>query len=133
MGTVAEEVDYVRAYLALEQERFGPRLRVEWDVDPRLADAPLTPFVLQPLVENALRHGIGARLDGGTIRIAVQPSADGLTVSVSDDGVGFPPAPVERTGLGNLRQRLSTLHGSRASLHIDRTATGACVRVHVQT
>ena len=130
-GTVAEEVEYVRAYLALEQERFGSRLRVEWDVDPRLHPAPLTPFVLQPLVENALRHGVGARLDGGTIRIAVQPSPGGLTVSVSDDGVGFPAAPVERTGLGNLRQRLSTLYGSRASLQIDRTSPGSCVRVTI--
>ena len=69
IGTVDDELEYVRAYLTLEQERWGNRLRVEWDVDDDARALPLPPLVLQPLVENALKHGIGARLAGGTIRI----------------------------------------------------------------
>lgn len=134
MGTVADEFDYVRAYLALEQERYGSRLEVEWDVDAALLDAPLAPLILQPIVENALHHGIGARIRGGTIRIAVQRSpANALVLTVSDDGVGFPPAPVERTGLGNLRQRLASVYGPRASMQIDRASPGGHVTVTIET
>ena len=134
MGTVADEIAYVRAYLGLEQERYGERLEVEWDVDARLLEAPLAPLILQPLVENALRHGLGARIRGGTIRIAVQRSREtALVLTVSDDGVGFPPAPVERTGLGNLRQRLASVYGPRASMQIDRASPGGHVKVTIET
>ena len=80
MGTVQEEIDYVRAYLALEQERWGSRLRVEWDVDEAARSRSLPPLVLQPLVENALAHGIGSRLTGGTISITIR-AGDSLTIA----------------------------------------------------
>jgi signal transduction histidine kinase len=129
MGTIAEEIAYVRQWLAVEQARLGERLRVEWDVDPSRLDVPLPPLVLQPLIENALHHGIGGRLEGGTIRIAVSGDATRVSLSVRDDGDGFPPVPVERTGLGNLRQRLMTIYGSRASVEIDRSSPGGAVTV----
>jgi signal transduction histidine kinase len=131
MGTVGEEIAYVRSYLDLEQLRFGGRLRVEWAIDPAIERAPLPPLVLQPLVENALRHGAEARLDGITIRIAVARSAGDLAISVDDDGPGFPPAHTEGTGLGNLRQRLASLYGTRAALEIDRGSPGAHVFMRI--
>lgn len=131
MGTVAEEVAYVRSCLDIEQQRFGDRLRVEWAIDPTVESAPLPPLVLQPLVENCLRHGAGGKLDGIAVRIAVTLSGDTLILSVGDNGPGIPAGYVEGTGLGNLRKRLASLYGSSASLEIDRDSTGAHVRVRV--
>jgi signal transduction histidine kinase len=130
-STVREEVDYVRRYLALEQERLGDRLRVEWDVGEGVDAWPLPPLVLQPLVENALTHGLGARTGAGTIRIEIGADGDRLTIAVEDDGVGFPAARVERTGLGNLRERLNTSYGDRARLVISSPPSGGA-RVAVE-
>jgi len=128
MGTVEEELDYVRAYLTLEQERWGSRLRVEWDVDDGARSRPLPPLVLQPLVENALAHGIGSQLTGGTISIMIH-ARDHLTIRVNDDGPGFPARWKEGTGLGNLRERLQAIYGERATLVVASEADGAQVTV----
>jgi signal transduction histidine kinase len=130
MGTVNEEIEYVRAYLTLELERWGSRLGVDWDVDEDARPRSLPPLVLQPLVENALAHGIGSRLTGGTIRIAIR-AGDSLTIRVNDDGPGFPPRWKEGTGLGNLRDRLHAIYGERASLDVASDADGARVTVTV--
>jgi signal transduction histidine kinase len=129
-GTVGSEIEYVRAYLALEQERFGDRLRVIWDVDERALASALPPLVVQPLVENALRHGLGARLEGGTIRITVR-HGESILIRVDDDGVGFPARWSERTGLGNLRDRLQTIYGDRAALDITTDTAGAHVSISI--
>ena len=132
MSTVGEEIDYVRACLALEHARFGDRLRVEWTVDDRLKPVALAPLVLQPLVENALAHGIGAMAGGGTIRITVAGDDDHMILSVEDDGPGFPASVVEHTGLGNLRERLATLYGPRATLRLESPSpAGARVSVSI--
>jgi LytS/YehU family sensor histidine kinase len=130
MSTVGEELEYVRTYLQLEQERWGSRLRVEWDVDEEARMRPLPPLALQPLVENALAHGIGSRLTGGVITIAIR-AGNPLTLSVKDDGPGFPARWKEGTGLGNLRERLQAIYGGRASLDVASTPDGARVTVAV--
>ena len=130
MGTVDEELAYVRNYLMLEQARWGDRLVVEWNVDEVVRPWPLPPLILQPLVENALAHGIGARLAGGTIRITVR-GGDVLTMVVEDTGPGFPARWQAGTGLGNLRERLHTLYGERASLAVAGGSGGARVTVTV--
>jgi signal transduction histidine kinase len=117
LGTVQEEIDYVRACLTLEEDRWGSRLRVEWDVDEAARACPLPPLVLQPLVENALAHGIGSRLTGGTLRITVR-GGERLTLRVNDDGPGFPYRWKEGTGLGNLRERLRVIFGDAATLEV---------------
>ena len=129
--TVNGEVEYLRAWLTVEQERCQERLRIEWDIAAGTGAAAIPPLILQPLVENALRHGIGGRMDGGTIAISSRRDGTRLLLRVADDGVGFPVAHVERTGLGNLRQRLATIYGDDASLTIEPRARGAAVVVHV--
>ena len=127
MVTVADELEHARAYLGVEQERWGDRLRVTWDVDPAVHPLPVPPLVLQPLIENALHHGLGGRAAGGAVRIAIRRDADHLRLVVEDDGEGFPARVTERTGLGNLRQRLSTIFGPDAALEIGGGSAGARV------
>ena len=91
-------------------------------------------MTLQPLVENSLKHGIGARLEGGALHVGVhvEESADEgqrpqLVIEVADDGPGFPRRYKEGTGLSNLRTRLTTLFGDEGTMMIDRTAPGSRV------
>lgn len=125
--TVEEELDYVRAYLGIEQERFGGRLTAAWDIEPDARPLRIPPMTLQPLVENALKHGIGGRIGGGRIEIGVRRDGDRLVLRVADDGIGFPRRWREGTGLGNLRRRLETLYGDAAELRIETPAAGADV------
>jgi signal transduction histidine kinase len=127
VSTVEDEADYLRAYLGIEQERFGDRLRVEWEIDPASLPLRIPPMTLQPLAENALKHGIGGRLEGGRMRIAARRTDDRLQLEVEDDGAGFAVDARDGTGLGNLRARLATLYGDRAALTIHRLPRGARV------
>jgi len=131
IGTLADEIDYIKAYLAVEQERFGDRLNVEWAVAPDLRDAPVPAMTLQPLVENAIRHGMGPRRAGGRVRIAADVEGSRLRLTVEDDGDGFPPRYHEGTGLANLRKRLQVLHGDAATLRIGSPPAGARVIVEL--
>lgn len=119
MTTVGEEVALVRDQLSIEQERFRDRLHVAFDVDAALLAEPIPSFSLQPLAENALRHGIARSMSGGTIRVSVLSATDaGLRLVVEDTGAGVPPRWQEGTGLTNLRERLQAEYGSRATLTI---------------
>jgi signal transduction histidine kinase len=140
--SLGAELDFLERYLAIEQVRFSDRLKVRFDVDEDLRDAAVPAFVLQPLVENALRHGIARRVDGGTVEVSARREGDALVLSVTDDGPGAADAdaagqPPSGNGLGlaNTRERLTTLYGERASLELrtrmdDRVAgTIATVRL----
>jgi two-component sensor histidine kinase len=120
---LAEEVEYLQRYLDIQTLRFGERLRVQLDVPDDLRDAKVPGLLLQPLVENAIRHGISRRVAGGTIRIAAKSREGMLQLEVSNDG----PCSEEDldathagVGLGNLRTRLGILHGERSSLVLRR-------------
>jgi signal transduction histidine kinase len=130
-GTVADEIAYVRACLSLESERWGDHLRVSWDVDDDVLPWPMPAFVIQPLVENALKHGLGSRIDGGHVRIQVKRTDDQITVRVEDDGEGFRRDWRDGHGLGNLRQRLQTMYGSGAGLTVEILSPGAAVAVRL--
>lgn len=132
-STVQDEVEYLEAYLSVERERFGDRLRIQWDIAPETHAISIPPMTLQPLVENALKHGIGSRLEGGTLRIASRLTADTLVLEVTDDGIGFPTAIREGTGLMNLRDRLDTLYGAGGGLDLERRNGGAHVVVRIPT
>ncbi|HEX5871720.1 MAG TPA: histidine kinase [Longimicrobium sp.] len=131
ISTVEDEADYLRAYLSIEQERFGDRLSVDWEIDPAALPARIPPMTLQPLAENALKHGIGGRLEGGRIRIAARRMDGVLRLEVEDDGAGFVRGAREGTGLGNLRARLATLYGDRASLKVEPLPRGTLATVQL--
>lgn len=109
--TVGEEVDYVRDYLEIERERFGERLRVEWSIPDELRSGEIPTMTLQPLVENALKYGVGARIEGGRVDVRARRDGEDLILEVLDDGPGFRRGFTDGTGLGNLRRRLEVLFG----------------------
>ena len=133
-----EELDFVRDYLGLEALRLGARLRVVWDIDPETDDDALPPLTLQPLVENAIVHGIAPRAQPGTVQITCkrEPHADVLRVRVSDDGAGcvWPPPPTPGrppgVGLGALIRRFELDYDGRARLDV-RSAPGAGFSVEI--
>jgi two-component system, LytTR family, sensor kinase len=132
---LAEEIDLVSRYLDIQRTRFGDRLRVRIDVDPAAQDARVPPLLLQPIVENAIRHGLAARLDAGRIEIDAHVAGDTLRLVVTDDGSGDAGEVIagpERLGLGNTRARLEALYGGRARLELTPVAgRGARVTIEI--
>ena len=119
--TLAEEIAFTRRYLDMEQLRFGERLRVSIDIPPALLDTAVPLFVLQPFVENAIKHGILDRRRGGTIAIAASSEKGALQLSVRDDGVGLGSASVDGNGgvgIANARSHLAHLYGREAALDV---------------
>lgn len=127
---LASEYDRLRDYLALMQTRMGARLRVELELPEALRAQPVPPLLLQPLVENAIRHGLEPQPGGGTIRLSAALDGPQVRLVVSDNGVGWPQAPAAApgatpgVGLQLVRERLATLYGPRASLSITAGPTG---------
>lgn len=115
-ASLTRELEIVRAYLEIEQARLGPRLRLEWDIDPRATEALVPTFVLQPLIENAIRHAIAPRIDPGRIEVRARRDGEWLRLEVHDDGPGFSIQPRNGTGVGlaNTRARLLHLYGATA-------------------
>ena len=127
MVPLAEEIDFLRRYLAIEQVRFSDRLRIRFQVDPSVESAVVPDFILQPLVENALRHGIAESTEAGLLAISARREGDDLILSVEDDGPGFTEGPTRGLGLSNTRERLEVLYGGRATLVLTGRAGGGTV------
>jgi len=129
---LSEELRFVEQYLAIEQVRFSDRLTVSFAVDDDVRDAAVPGFILQPLVENALRHGLANRSEDGRVEIEARREGSGgsggsaLVLGVRDNGVGRPPEErrVEGLGLANTRERLATLYGGRARLDLAGSPSG---------
>ncbi|MES3024346.1 MAG: histidine kinase [Pseudomonadota bacterium] len=117
---LGREVDMVRAYLNLLKMRMEERLTVELQVPDVLRGAAFPPMMLQSMVENAIKHGLECKAEGGTLRVVAEVAGNRLRVIVSDDGVGFGVMPSDGTGLGlpTIRERLKLLHGEQAHLNI---------------
>lgn len=110
--TVAEELDQLDLYLDIQRVRFRDRLDVKIEVDADVMGAYVPGMILQPLVENALTHGLAPKIAPGTVRVTVEREDDTVVLRVIDDGVGLPPGgPRERTGVSNTRERLRALYG----------------------
>jgi len=123
--TLSEELALVDRYLAIEQVRFGDRLRVERQIDTGALGCLLAPLLLQPLVENAVKHGVAARPEGGLVRLEVVKRDGRLMVVLEnpvddDDPVSPGSPPGTGTGLENVRRRLAVLGGREAHLLITR-------------
>ena len=122
-STLARQVDLLRAYLDLIVLRMGSRLSYRIDIPDELGHLELPPMFLQPLVENAIKHGLEPKVEGGMVRVSARRAGeDGLELEVADDGLGFrerrTPGP-GGLGLANLRERLQTLYGDRARIVIE--------------
>jgi signal transduction histidine kinase len=132
---LAEEVAFTRRYLDIEQMRFAERLHVSFDVPPELLDAAVPTFVLQPFVENAIKHGILHRRSGGRIAVAAAASDGALRLSVRDDGVGLAPGwdarGTQGLGIANARTRLEHMYGAAARLQVRPADGGAGVVVEI--
>jgi anti-sigma regulatory factor (Ser/Thr protein kinase) len=138
--TVAEELRNARRYLTLEQARFGARLQVEVSIAPEVEHVVLPPFVVAPLVENAVRHGIEPKPEGGTVHVTATGVGTDCVVTVSDDGAGMAPEASRAAsqvyapdgGIGEVTRRLRAAFGSACDLHVDsRPGSGTSVRVRV--
>lgn len=110
---LAEELQFAEKYLSIQKIRFADRLQLDVDVPPALYQAQVPSLILQPIVENAVKHGIAKRAQGGTIRITASRDQDKLTLTVSNDGPSLLPAQLSASGIGHtqVRTRLTSLYG----------------------
>lgn len=140
--SLSEELDCVRTYFVLEEARFGDKIRLVEDIDNNLLDYRIPVFCLQPLVENAVKHGITAKNGAGTITIKAKLKDDALHLSVMDDGVGIPAEKLEKVlqpgygsgtgvGLSNVHLRLQNLYGENKGIKIF-SEVGKGTEVHMQ-
>jgi LytS/YehU family sensor histidine kinase len=126
---LAQELALVESYLTLEKLRFGTRLHYRFEVQGDITGALVPPLIVQPLVENAVNHGIARKVDGGNIALAVTAGEHRVHVRVSDDGVGWTAGGSGQgagLGLSSIRRRLQLFFGAEAELSID-TANGVKV------
>jgi signal transduction histidine kinase len=125
--TLDEELRFIEQYLAIEQVRFSDRLRVRWSIEPTVRDALVPGFILQPLVENAIRHGVAKLSEVGMIEVTAQESDGALVLSVRDNGPGYHPASDAGVGLSNTRARLETIFGEMAQLQVVNAEDGGTI------
>jgi two-component system LytT family sensor kinase len=121
---LGDEIQWLRAYLAIQQTRFGDRLEVRIDVAPGCQSALVPTLILQPIVENAIRHGFSAQTGPGRLTIAAERAGERLRIDVTDDGPGAPEPVREGYGLRNTRSRLRALHADSAALVVERRSAG---------
>jgi two-component system, LytTR family, sensor kinase len=125
---LAEELEFVEKYLAVERARFGERLRVRWSIDDAARGVRVPGLILQPLVENAVGHGLAPVPGGGTVTIGARVERGRLIVEVEDDGAGLRSDASslirEDHGLGNVRRRIATATGGEGALELARAPGG---------
>jgi two-component system, LytTR family, sensor kinase len=127
-----DELRFLEQYLAIEQVRFSDRLHVGWSIDPDARTGLVPEFVLQPIVENAVRHGFAKRGDASTISVEAHVVDTSLELLVIDDGAGFDQsAPEHGLGLSNTRERLGALYGDAAGITITSSRVGTRVVVRI--
>ena len=130
---LSDELEFIQRYLDIEGLRFEDRLRVRIDVEPGLFDAQVPNLILQPLVENAIRHGIARRAAAGDVRIAASRDRDRILLSVRDDGPGLGEdgASDGRAGVGleNTRVRLHRLYGAAGQLKVEDAEGGGVMAI----
>ena len=122
---LSDELSFTDDYLDIEVVRFGAdKLRVEKDIDPRTLDVLVPSILLQPLIENSIKHGLEPRIHGGTVTLRSRLQGDRVSIEVADDGVGIvarPESALRRTGNGigmkNVRERLEVLYGNAGAIH----------------
>ena len=130
-ATLGQELDFVRGYLEIEKARLGDRASFSVEIAPGLEMVRVPPMILQPLVENAVRHGVASRPRGGTVAMTLESMGDRLRVRIRDDGPGIGDRTKdellrEGIGLRNVDERLQRLYGGEASLTIEGQGASGC-------
>ena len=131
-GTVKQEVDLLRNYLELLKIRMGDRLQFECDIEPDLQSASLPPMLLQPIVENAIKHGLEPKVEGGRVRVSAHRSGATMVLTVTDNGLGFSEhadSSGAGVGLANLRERLAVLYDGQATLTVADAKPGTVITI----
>ena len=131
--TLQEELEFLQKYLEIEQTRFQDRLSVRYEIDPDTLDAEVPRMILQPLAENAIKHGISPKSGQGLVRIVARAEAGRLWLEVHDNGVGLSGSARSQfrsgVGLPNTRDRLECLYGEGHSLEFSEGTAGLTVRI----
>ncbi len=133
-GTVRQEFDLLRHYLDLLKIRMGDRLTYELNVAPGMESEPLPPMLLQPLVENAVKHGLEPKVEGGAVGVSATLQDGNMQLVVADNGLGFSDnadARGEGVGLANLRERLAVLYDGKASLTVADARPGTVITLTI--
>ena len=125
--TLGEEIGFLESYLEIEQTRFGGRLSYRILIPDQVLEARVPNLILQPLVENALRHGLATRAGPGRVEIKADRQGDSLLLCVVDDGRGLPSATTERVGLANTRARLRLLYADRQRFDVRNSGEGGVI------
>ena len=134
--SLAEELDLVQSYLIVMQCRMGERLRWQLDIPAELRTARIPPLLLQPLIENAIHHGLEPQIEGGLLVLRARIDDQGLCIEIDDDGIGLAAAQLRpRRGngvaLNNIRERLRAAYGPEASLELQARANEQGTRVRL--
>lgn len=129
--TLGAEGELIAAFLDVLQVRMGERLRYRVDIAPELAAFELPPMLLQPVVENAIRHGLEPKVEGGEVAVRAWREGGEARIEVRDTGIGFAPTTRGGLGLTNLRDRLRLLYGERGGLDIGEGAPGTVVTIRI--
>jgi len=131
-----DEVDFIEDYLSIEVARFGEKLRFEKEVDAQSLDMLVPSMLLQPLIENCVKHGLSSKIEGGTIRLRTRRTDGRLHLVVEDDGVGIPEAKLAKLlekgiGVSNVNERLKVLFGADYRMWID-SHPGKGTRIEIE-
>ncbi len=128
-----EEIEFVKTYLELEKERFEERLQFHFEIDERVVNSSVPPMILQPLVENAVKHGISPKIDGGEVVVRAMPKEGSVEFEVCDSGLGLQEGAPEignGVGLSNTKLRLEKMYQSELEL-IEKEEGGVCVKFRI--
>jgi len=120
LGRLSEEIRIVRAYLHIEELRLGPKLRTEFDIDESVLETQVPVLSIQPLVENAVKHGVACSEGGGFVRLSIRQSGDSVRVSISNSGAfgGRTDKSGHGIGMSNVRRRLALYYGDTSNLEV---------------
>ncbi len=120
--TLGAEFELMRNFLGILEIRMGERLRVDTELPAALADFPVPPMLLQPLVENAIKHGLEPAVEGGRVSLAAHPLDGAVEIVIADTGIGFSGATSNGIGLKNVRERIEKIFDGRGSLRIEENS-----------
>ena len=117
--TIGQEMEMIRSYMNIFKVRMGERLRYQVDVPDSIKDIPFPPMLIQPLVENAIKHGLEPKIEGGEVFISGKENKEILRLEIADTGVGFYEESDPGTGLSNIRERLQSIYGDKGRLILE--------------